>query len=324
MKGEQRFVRRLVAFFIYLAFSKKAVALDCYRALILGSAGDADAVEWVSQHCATTNTVDATPPTVDLIDALCSSQVIIADESDALLALVALCPYELVLLLSHRHNLGQREDDSTAVELGYTPCDIDAVNALKCYRLTHGRDPSFKKAILVEAVLPAVAGITTSAASSSGFELGMLLAPRLSLSVAGWEAYALELAVRVRIDATTERHTVVPRASFGSLGTLRVFIEVRRAKRALSTPQNTFNFLAPIASVCRLSTASMLLNWSSGCSTTKGLNLFPFLGKAASPLWSLWRRPRHPPLWSPPLASGPPPCRPERCAPLLAESVPFV
>lgn len=303
-------MHRLVAFFVSLAFNKKAAALECHRALILGSAGDAEAVGWVSQHCAAANAVDVTPPTVDLIDALCSSQVIIADESDALVALVALCPHELVLLLNHRHNLGLRVDDSTAVALGYTPCDIDA--KLKCWRLANGQDPSHKKISMVEAVPPETTGSATSAANPSGFELGMVLATRLSLSDAGCEAFALQLAVRIRIDAATERHAVVPRSSFGSLDTMRVYIEVIREaytfkplfSSSLSLPEH---LIRP----CRLGRARTWSNWRSACSTTRRLSSFRFPGKVARPLGSRWRLLRlH--RGSPPLATGPRPCLPKR------------
>ena len=198
-------------------------ALECHQALLLGQSLDYHGGhDMVAAQCGAVSStaVNGTlPPIVELIDALCSSQIILLGSTEGevgtLPTLVALCPHELVVLTIHTFAI--------ASELGFSPCDIDEGSLLACWYLPDALNS--KKPNMIEVT------VETTATSALGFELGMSVPYLPTVSAGGRDAYALEVAVNIRIDGATDHHAVVPHWP----DPMHAFIEVNAFSLSLPT-----------------------------------------------------------------------------------------
>jgi hypothetical protein len=220
---------RLAVISIYLAVFNEVVAFECHRILILDGASDQETLAWASQYCTQVDKVSSEFLTVDLLDALSTSQVVLSDGSDDLIALLALCRHEVVLLLKYRGKLGLKVNDSTVAALGYISCDADIATTLTCWRLPHEGAPGrFQKRTLAQLVR--TIGNTSDEFSRAGIELGIDVVSCFNYFNASRSSFTQELAVRIQIDGITELHLAVPNCS---LNTIHTFIEVLQATHIL-------------------------------------------------------------------------------------------
>jgi len=225
------FINYLAVLSIYLAIIYEAVAFDCDRILIHGCVDDNETLEWASHYCSNVDVFHSKHLTLDLLDALSTTQVVLSDGSDDLIALLALCPHEVVLLLKYPVNLEPQVNDSTVAALGYTSCDVDVAFALTCWRLPHEKAPESTQRTLVQFV--SIEGNILDDYSPRGFELGINAVSCFNYFNASRGAFAQELTVRIRVDGVSELHLAVPMSSDCSLNTLRTFIEVVRPANVL-------------------------------------------------------------------------------------------